>query len=264
MAKILVTNPPHRRKRRRHRVHRNVHKKRRFSAKARAAAMRNLRKARAKLFHKNPNKISRRKRRRTRHKTLKRRRHYKRPSFKNPFMGELALVGNPGRRHRRRKHHMARRHKRRRTFSNPAGIKGLISAPREMIKGSFVVEAAWIAGGFVLPGMVLGYVPGNIRGPQRWKYYVSKVATIAVVAVAAGMASKRARRLVLLGGGVSLLLDVWTDFVSMRGGITGVRGVDGTEAFYGNPGMPGVSAYYGTPGVGDDVSDVGWTDDDMA
>jgi len=40
--------------------------------------------------------------------------------------------------------------------------------------------------------------------------------------------------------------------------------VDGTDAFYGNPGMPGVSAYYGTPGVGDDVSDVGWTDDDMA
>jgi len=159
-----------------------------------------------------------------------------------------------------------RKHRRhhRRHFLNPGGLKGLLAAPKQMVSGSFVIEAVSVAAGFVLPGMALAYVPANFRGPQKWKYYMSKVGVIAATSFVAGYVSKKARRLVLLGGGVSILLDIWTDFVSMRGAAAPA----GTRAFYGNPGMPGVSgvdAYYGTPGVGDnDLSDTGWTDDDMA
>lgn len=250
MARVTVVNPqPKFRSRTVRRRWKNKHrhvkgyypnpkrkKHRKFSAKARAAALRNLRKARMKL---NPKR---------RHSRRKRHAHH----FVNPFAGTLMTMGNPP---RKRRHHMARRkhHRRhhRRALSNPFSANALLAAPKEMISPEFIMEAAGVAAGFVLPNMAMNYLPVGWRSSVL-TYYASKVGTIAVLSAAGGMVSKRVAKFVLVGGTVSLLLDLYTEF--MKGTSPVATAPAGTTApatntFYGN-----LSAYYGgmMNGVGGD------------
>jgi len=137
----------------------------------------------------------------------------------------------------RRKH---RRHHRR-SLSNPFSANALLSAPKEMISSQFIMEAAGVAAGFVLPNMAMNYLPVTWRSTTI-SYYASKVATVAVLSAAAGMVSKRVSKFVLVGGGVSLLLDLYTEFVGGHGPVapSAPATPTGTSAFYGNLG-----AYYG-------------------
>lgn len=145
----------------------------------------------------------------------------------------------------RRKH---RRHSRR-SLSNPFSANALLAAPKEMISSQFIMEAAGVAAGFVLPNMAMNYLPVTWRSTVTM-YYVSKVATVAVLATVGGMVSKKVGQFVLVGGGVSILLDLYTEFMK---GVSPVPATTtapaattapATSAFYGN-----LSAYYG--GMGD-------------
>lgn len=172
-------------------------------------------------------------------------------TFKNPFLGGLAMIGNP----RRRKARKARRtrrssHRAVSIFRNPLGssLAAVTSAPRQMISKDFLTEAASVAVGFVLPNIVMTNLPANLRD-QRWKGYASKVAVVAVLAGASGMVSKRVSKAILLGGGVSILLDLYTDFVApMIHGVGGAPAPSGTAAFFGEGNDPGMGAFYGTEG----------------
>lgn len=159
---------------------------------------------------------------------------------------------------RKRKHY--RRH------SNPAisGLKGLIAVPREMVSTSFVMEAAGVAAGFMLPTMVMNQIPATWRA-AKWQGYAWKVGAIAALTVGAGFVNKRIARFVMVGGGVSLLLDLYAEF--MGGGMsapalpapngtkiyTGV-GPGGMRLFTGNPGMPGAEGVVN--GLGADLFEV--------
>lgn len=172
-------------------------------------------------------------------------------TFKNPFLGELAMIGNPRKRRKSRKSHRrsSRRSRGMRLFSNPGGkaLSSILSGPREMATMDFAKDAASVAAGFVLPNMIVAKLPANLRD-SRMKVYGSKVAVIAGLSAAASMVSKRASKMILLGGGVSLLLDVWVDWVAPalgQGG--GAAPAPGTGVYYGEE--PGVGVYYGLDGA---------------
>lgn len=137
----------------------------------------------------------------------------------------------------RRKH---RRHHRR-ALSNPFSANALLAAPKEMMSSAFIMEAAGVAAGFVLPNMAMNYIPVGWRSTTL-TYYASKVGTIAVLSAAATMVSKRVSKFVMVGGAVSLMLDLYTEF--MKGASPAhaapAPAGGGTQAFYGN-----LSAYYG-------------------
>lgn len=137
----------------------------------------------------------------------------------------------------RRKH---RRHHRR-SLSNPFSVNSLLATPKEMISSQNIMEAAGVAAGFVLPNMAMNYLPAAWRATTI-TYYASKVGTVAVLSAAAAMVSKRISKFVLLGGTVSLVLDLYTEFVGGHGPVTTAPApaATGTQAFYGNLG-----AYYG-------------------
>ncbi len=147
---------------------------------------------------------------------------------------------------KRRKHH----HKHGMSiFRNPiAGTAGsIMSAPKKMISKDFVTEAASVAVGFVLPNIVMTSLPTTLRD-AKWKGYASKVAVVAALAGVSGMVSKRVSNAILLGGGVSLLLDLYTDFIAPM--MMPKTAPTGTAAFYGNDNDPGagIGAFYGNPG----------------
>lgn len=173
-------------------------------------------------------------------------------TFKNPFLGELAMIGNP--RKRRKSHKKSHRRSSRRShgmtlFSNPGGkaLSAVLAAPREMATAEFAKDAASVAAGFVLPNMIVAKLPANLRD-SRVKVYGSKVAVIAGLSAAASIVSKRAAKMVLLGGGVSLLLDAWVDWIAPALGQGGPAAPAGTGVYYGD--NDGVGVYYGTDGVG--------------
>ena len=165
-------------------------------------------------------------------------------TFKNPFLGELAMIGNPRKRRKSRKssRRSSRRSRGMRLFSNPGGklLSGVLSGPKEMATMDFAKDAASVAAGFVLPNMIVAKLPANLRD-SRVKVYGSKVAVIAGLSAAARLVSPRASKMILLGGGVSLLLDAWVDFVAPM--IGGASAPAGTGVYYGDE--PGVGVYYG-------------------
>lgn len=138
----------------------------------------------------------------------------------------------------RRRHH--RRHHRR-SLSNPFSANALLAGPKEMISSQFIMEAAGVAAGFVLPNMAMNYLPVTWRSTTL-TYYASKVGTVAVLAAVGSMVSKRIGKFVLLGGGVSLMLDLYAEFMQGKMPVsTAPAAAPGaTSAFYGNLG-----AYYG-------------------
>ena len=138
----------------------------------------------------------------------------------------------------RRRHH--RRHHRR-SLSNPFSANALLAGPKEMISSQFIMEAAGVAAGFVLPNMAMNYLPATWRSTTL-TYYASKIGTVAVLAAAGSMVSKRIGKFVLLGGGVSLMLDLYAEFMQGKMPVTTAPGATApaTNAFYGN-----LSAYYG-------------------
>ncbi len=183
--------------------------------------------------------------------------------FANPFLGGLTVMGNPRRRKSRKSHRKSHRRSNRglRLYSNP-GISSALSAPKEMISKDFITEAASVAAGFVLPNVVMSYLPTTFRDAP-WKGYASKVAVVAVLSGAANMVSKRASKAILLGGGVSLLLDLYTDYLApMIHGTAAAPAASApasVAAFYGNAGDPGyLGAFYGNNGdPGSGLSDGG-------
>lgn len=142
-----------------------------------------------------------------------------------------------------------KRHSRRRSraLSNPFSASSLLSTPKEMVSTQFVMEAAGVAAGFVLPNMVMNYIPATWRSTTL-TYYASKVATVAVLAAAGRMVSPRVARFVMVGGGVSLLLDLYTEVMSGHSPAPTApasgtpAATTGTGAFYGDT----LSAWYGT------------------
>jgi len=168
-------------------------------------------------------------------------------TFANPFLGELAIM-NP-RKHRKHavKHHR-RTHRRGLMFRNP-GFAAVLAGPKEMIRLDFIKEAASIAAGFILPNMVIVRLPANWRN-ATWKVYTCKVVTVAALSAGAAVISKRLSRLVLIGGGVSLLMDLYADFLAPRiAGLTaGAAAPVAPTAgmYYGEEG--GVGTYYGEAG----------------
>ena len=149
-----------------------------------------------------------------------------------------------------RKH--SRRHSSRAlTFRNPGAILSTItSAPRQMVKLDFVKEAASVAVGFVLPNIAMNYLPVQFRDAQ-WKSYASKVVTVSVLSALGGMVNKRVGRAIMLGGSISVLLDLYADFLAPRlGGAPGASAAPRTSAYYGD-----LSAYYGENMGDGDYSD---------
>lgn len=166
-----------------------------------------------------------------------------RASFKNPFLGELAMIGNPHRKRRksRKSHRRSHRRSSRGIRLNPGGaLSAVLAGPREMVTADFAKDAASIAVGFVLPDMVLTKLPVNLWN-SRPKFYASKIAVVAGVAAASSLVSKRAAKLVLLGGGVSILLNAWADFIAPA--IGQVTAPASTGTYYGN--SAGTGVYYG-------------------
>lgn len=141
-----------------------------------------------------------------------------------------------------------RRHHRRKSYaiSNPFSVKGLLLKPKEMISKDFAIDAVFAAAGFILPQFAKQYIPANFQN-TKIKYYAAKVGTVALLSVAAGMVSKKASRMVLLGGTVSILLDVWTEFRARTSAPAGTnayygQGIGDSEAY-----EPGVDVWYGGP-----------------
>ncbi len=137
-----------------------------------------------------------------------------------------------------RRHH--RRHHRR-SLSNPFSANALLAGPKEMISSQNIMEAAGVAAGFVLPNMAMNYLPVGWRSTTL-TYYASKVGTIAVLSAVGAMASKRIAKFILLGGSVSIMLDLYAEFMQGKMPVTPAAPAPaaGTQAFYGNLG-----AYYG-------------------
>ena len=112
------------------------------------------------------------------------------------------------------------------------------------------MEAVAVTGGFVAPGILMNYVPTNFRDVP-WKFYLSKVAVISGLAAAGTMFKPRIGRMILLGGGVSLLMDVFQTFMASRTAAAPAA----AKAYYG----PGIHAYYGdldASGVSTDSGDL--------
>jgi len=189
----------------------------------------------------------------------KRRAHKKRiRRHRNPFGSELAVIGNPMR--AKRRYHVAkhkkRSHRRKRhsmsLLPNPFKGSNIMAAPKELFSAPFIVEAVAATAGFILPNLVMNYAPVSFRD-TKVKYYATKVAAVSLLSVAGNMHSKRTGRIVLLGGAISILLDVWTDFQASHA----APAASGTHAYYG-----GMDAYYGGPagGLGEIIEDEGNND----
>jgi hypothetical protein len=170
-----------------------------------------------------------------------------RSTFANPFMGELALIGNPmKRRHKAMKKHRKSRRSHRRSmtlFRNPMGaLAGVTAGPREMIRMEFVKEAASMAVGFMVPGLLITRLPAFMID-ATWKRYASKIVLVGLTSSIAGaITNKKVARAVLLGGGLSVLLDVYTDFIAPQ-----VMKIGAPAAAPAQP--AGTSVYYGTDGM---------------
>lgn len=153
---------------------------------------------------------------------------------------------------------MARKHRRHRRrsrslLSNPlSSVSGFLAKPKEMFTKEFAVQAAATAAGFMAPNIVMNYIPAQFRA-SKITFYVTKVAVVAGLSAVAGMANKNVSRAVLIGGGVSLLLDAWAEWQAhAKAAATPAATTTptGTSAFYG----PGMGAFYGDrTGMGDDL-----------
>lgn len=144
---------------------------------------------------------------------------------------------------------MAKRksHRRRRALMNPFSAGSLMSAPKQLVSTDNIIEAAGVAAGFVLPGMVMNYLPATWRSTTL-TYYASKVGTIVVLSAVGRMVSARVAKFVLVGGTVSLLLDLYTEFVGGKAPVTTTpAAATGTNMFYGDfgNGGGGMSMFYG-------------------
>lgn len=245
MARIPVLNPPTK-KRRRVRRHKIKFKRKARHVKRRRVAVKNTA----------PKRTHRKRRHARRHPKKVRRnpkRGRKRARF-NPFGSEMMLLGNPSRTGRkRRRKSMARHHKRSRrrrsALSNPmSAVKDILATPKEMVSKEFIMQAVATTAGFMLPNMVLSYLPAGFKN-ATWKLFGSKVLVVAGLSTAAGMVGqKKAARFVLIGGGVALLLDLWSLWQA-RSMPASPASAAGTSAYYG--GDPSLGAYYGNDaGVG--------------
>lgn len=174
----------------------------------------------------------------------------------HPLAGELIIMGNPHKKRRKKR-------KSRRRYRNPARAMALprkwTGAVREIVNVQFAQDAVAATVGFTLPDMVVRAFPVALRD-QPWKVYASKVGAVAGLAVAGGMWSRRVGKMIALGGGISLALDLYTDYVApmLIGGGAPDAAPEGTETYYGTDDDQGVDTYYGT----DD--DMGYADDGMA
>jgi len=141
---------------------------------------------------------------------------------------------------------MAKKHRRhaRRSYGlrlNPSGaLAQVMSGPKAMIKMDFVKEAASVAVGFVLPNLVVSRLPVMFRD-ATWKVYASKVVTVSALSAVAGMWNKKVSRAIMLGGGISILLDLYADYIAPRLGGVAASAAPKTGAYYGD----NLSTYYG-------------------
>jgi hypothetical protein len=163
-------------------------------------------------------------------------------------------MGNP----RRRKHRRSRRSRSLSLLRNPiGGSVAAVAAPvKEMASKEFLIQASSVALGFVLPGIVTSrVVPINWRDTAL-KGYAVKVAVVAGLAGAASLVNKRVSKAILLGGGVSIALDIYTDFVAPA--LSGVLGggsvpaalpapAGGTATYFGD--RVSLATYYGDQGL---------------
>lgn len=253
MATIPVMNPPHKRRGKlvlkRKRVRR---RHRRRIKRARPILKKRVRRIRRKrIVHRKrqaavkSHKKHHRKKRRVSH----RRRSVSKRRLVNPFGGEMIMLGNPSHKRHRRKKHMARhrrRHKRRHyALSNPFSVKGILSRPKEMFTKSFAMDALGAAIGLAGTNIALGYVPANFRN-STFKLFASKVGVIVGLSALTGAVSRRVSQMVLIGGGASLLLDLWALWQAR----TTPAPAPGTSAYYGDQ---GTGAFYGDMNMGDDI-----------
>lgn len=149
-----------------------------------------------------------------------------------------------------RKSHRRRRRSSRSLLSNPfKSVSGLLSKPKEMFTKEFALQATATAAGFMAPNIVMNYIPAQFRASKA-TFYLSKIVVVAGLSTAVGMVNKSASRAVLIGGGVSILLDLWAEYQAHAKAATAPAPAAGTSAFYG----PGMGAFYGDArNMGDDL-----------
>lgn len=162
-------------------------------------------------------------------------------------------MGNPK---RHRKHHGRRRTRARRhtsIMSNPLSVtKTVLAQPKEMLTASFAVDAGSVAAGYMLPQLAMGYLPYSFRDTPL-KTYGVKVAAVAGLSVLGNaVGGKRVGRMVLVGGGLMLLMDLWNDFVAPRlsGASATAPAGSGTEGLGYWFGDNGLGHYFGPDGAG--------------
>lgn len=121
-----------------------------------------------------------------------------------------------------------------------------------MFTKEYATQAVAGAIGFIAPSIALQYVPIGFKD-SKIKYYGSKIMVIAGLSAVSSLVSKNKNfaRMVLIGGGISLLMDLWAEWQA-RSRPAAPATASGTSAFYGDDNM---SAYYGDDArLGDDVS----------
>ena len=259
MARVPVMNPPG--KLTRPRLYK---RKKRLYRGPKSTLKPHTRLANPRHKHKTLKRKTRRKAHAVRSRATVRRKSHKRSTraMFNPFGSEMIMLGNPSKggghssrghsSRRRRKSSMARKkrsHRRRRhALSNPFSVSALMSKPKEMFTKDFATEAVSVAAGFMGPNIVLGYVPPQFRD-TKIKFFAVKTAVVIGLSAGAGIVSKRASRMVLIGGGVSILLDLWQDWQASQA--PKAPAAPGTGAYYG---PEGTGAYYGND-LGDNGDD---------
>ncbi len=214
--------------------------------------------------------------RRQRHASRKvsRARRRSRLQHKNPSgIGELAIMSANPKKHRRSR--KGRRHRRSRRslslFRNPGGavLAAVTSGPKELVKADLLKDALAVSAGFLAPNKVLMRLPASmINAP--WKAYASKVGLIVGGAALAGkFFGPRAKRGVLIGGAVSLAVDLFTDYVEpMISGATSPAPAPQVSAYFGRRTELGLDAYYGRElaglaSLGGSASPAGVFEDDV-
>ncbi len=128
-----------------------------------------------------------------------------------------------------------------RGYRNPNGAaRALWRVPQRMATQEFIQDAASAAVGFTLPNVLVAWVPPQWRQAQ-WQVYAVKVGAVAVLSYAGSMVNRRVGRMVALGGGMLIALDLWADFVApMAGGFAPPP--EGTEHYWGTDDDSGVAA----------------------
>lgn len=129
-----------------------------------------------------------------------------------------------------------------RIYRNPISAGALLAKPKQMLQKDFISEAGSAAAGFIGATWGLQYIPAQFRDTPV-KVVLSKVAVVTLLSTGASFINQRIGRAVLLGGGMSLLLDVYQMARGMMGP-SAAAPAGGTSAYYG----PGINAYYG-PGI---------------